>query len=42
MLFGKAAHLRIDCGDAALQLGDPPFIVSDITLDWSWVEGGNL
>ena len=42
MLLGKAAHFRIDCGHATLQLGDPPFAIRDVALYWSGIKGGNL
>jgi hypothetical protein len=30
------------CGDAELQLGDTPFVVSDVPLGRPGIEGGNL
>src|SRR5205823_3045614 len=30
MLFGEAAHFRVDRGDAAIQLGDTPFAIANV------------
>ena len=42
VLFGEAAHLRVDRGDTALQLGYAPFAVADVPLGRSHIEGGNF
>jgi hypothetical protein len=42
MLFGEAAHLRIDFGDPPLKLGYAPLTVANVPFRWPCIEESDL